>query len=94
MVHYKNAQRLTVDEMGVRSVLLSNIKMLMLIKSQHTSNAARNNCGFAKVKAYFQNNMLPGNHSFCPLEQGPFGIVLNGTLEENIEQAGLSMLVD
>jgi hypothetical protein len=50
-------------------------------------------CGFAKMRNYFQSNALPGNDSFCPLETGPFGILLNGTLEENIMQAGLADLV-
>lgn len=55
--------------------------------------ASQNTCGFAKLRAYFQANVLPDNDSFCPLEVGPFGIVLNGTLKENIRQAGLSDLV-
>jgi len=36
---------------------------------------------------------MPGNDSYCPLEGGPWGIVLNGSLKERIEQAGLSDLV-
>jgi hypothetical protein len=55
--------------------------------------ATQNTCAFAKLRAYFQAGVLPGNNSFCPLEEGPFGIVLNGTLKENIRQAGLSDLV-
>lgn len=55
--------------------------------------ATQNTCGFAKLRAYFQAGVMPGNHSFCPLEGGPFGIVLNGTLKENIRRAGLSDLV-
>lgn len=50
-------------------------------------------CGFAKLRAYFQASIMPSNDSFCPLEGGPFGIVLNGTLKETIHQAGLSNLV-
>lgn len=60
---------------------------------KHTSNASQNKCGFAKVGAYFQTGQLPGNDSFCALEAGPFGVVLNGTLKQNILQAGLSNLV-
>jgi hypothetical protein len=65
----------------------------MLTSSKHTSDASVNMCGFRKISAYFQTNTMPGNDSYCPLEVGPFNIVLNGTLEENIEQAGLSDLV-
>jgi hypothetical protein len=65
----------------------------MLIKSKHTSSATQNTCGFAKIKAYLQTTKLPGNDSFCALETGLFNTVLNGTLKENIEQAGLSDLV-
>ncbi|KAF2099798.1 hypothetical protein NA57DRAFT_55739 [Rhizodiscina lignyota] len=59
----------------------------------HTSSSSYNLCGFAKVRAYFQTNQLPGNDSFCPLEAGPFNIILNGTLKASIERAGLSDLV-
>jgi hypothetical protein len=65
----------------------------MLTPPKHTSDASVNSCGFQKIRAYFQTNQLPGNDSYCPLEVGPFNIVLNGTLKENIEQAGLSDLV-
>lgn len=66
---------------------------VILNVSQHTSIATENLCGFAKLRAYFQANILPGNDSFCALEAGPFGVVLNGTLEENIQMAGLADLV-
>jgi len=46
------------------------------------------------MRAYFQDTTLPGNNSFCPLEVGPFGILLNGTLEDNIQRAGLANLVN
>ena len=29
----------------------------------------------------------------CPLEVGPFGVMLNGTIAENLENAGLTDLV-
>jgi hypothetical protein len=63
------------------------------VNPKHTSSSTQNMCGFAKMRNYFQSNALPGNDSFCPLETGPFGILLNGTLEENIMQAGLADLV-
>ncbi|TVY25840.1 Tripeptidyl aminopeptidase [Lachnellula hyalina] len=70
-----------------------NAQLLTIDGMGHTASAPVNYCGFAKMKAYFQTSQLPGNDSFCPLEAGPFGIVLNGTLKENIQQAGLSDLV-
>ncbi|KAI1097723.1 TAP-like protein-domain-containing protein [Jackrogersella minutella] len=70
-----------------------NAQVLTIDGMGHTSAAAYNLCGFAKVKAYFQTTQLPGNDSFCALEQGPFGITLNGTLEQNIMDANLLNLV-
>ncbi|KAH8671705.1 hypothetical protein BX600DRAFT_538138 [Xylariales sp. PMI_506] len=55
----------------------------------HTTSATENLCAYAKIATYFQTNQLPGNDSFCALETGPFGITLNGTIQENLEQAGL-----
>ncbi|TRX87757.1 hypothetical protein FHL15_011349 [Xylaria flabelliformis] len=52
-----------------------------------------NTCQKAKVNAYFQTTQMPGNDSYCALETGPFGIVLNATLENTIMEAGLSQLV-
>lgn len=60
---------------------------------KHTTRAAQNLCGFSKIAKYFQTGQLPGNDSFCALETGPFGIELNGTLKQNIMQAGLSDLI-
>ncbi len=65
----------------------------MLTSLEHTTTATENSCGYAKIGDYFQTGKLPGCKYFCPLEEGPFGIVLKGTLEENIMQAGLSDLV-
>ncbi|KAI1737915.1 TAP-like protein-domain-containing protein [Xylaria scruposa] len=59
----------------------------------HTSRVTGNTCQKAKVNAYFQTTQMPGNDSYCALETGPFGIVLNTTLENNIGEAGLSQLV-
>ncbi|KAI1862335.1 uncharacterized protein JN550_010197 [Neoarthrinium moseri] len=70
-----------------------NAQILTIDGTGHTMVATQNKCAFAKVAAYFQANQMPGDDSFCPLEAGPFGIVLNGTLQENIDQAGLSDLV-
>jgi hypothetical protein len=92
--NYKNAQVLTIDGMGVSAISLTRKELSTLINSKHTSGATQNTCGFAKVKAYFQTTQLPGNDSFCSLEKGPFNIVLNGTLEDNINRAGLSDLAD
>lgn len=33
-----------------------------------------------------------GKEHYCPLELGPFNVQLNGTIEENLEAAGLSNL--
>lgn len=63
--------------------------------SKHMVRTTENVCGLTNIAAYFQTGQMPGNGSvtFCALEAGPFGIALNGTLEENIIQAGLSDLV-
>ncbi|KAH6658109.1 hypothetical protein BKA67DRAFT_533283 [Truncatella angustata] len=67
-------------------------QVLVIDGMGHTVSAAQNYCGYAKIAAYFQSNALPGDDYFCALEQGPFGIILNGTLAESIEQAALSDL--
>ncbi|KUI67155.1 hypothetical protein VM1G_03020 [Cytospora mali] len=59
----------------------------------HTTVNSQNLCGFSKIAIYFQTGQLPGNDSFCALEAGPFGVLLNGTLKQNILQAGLQDLV-
>jgi hypothetical protein len=51
-----------------------------------------NQCAFAKLRAYFQSTQLPGQDNFCATESAPFGVKLNGTLQENIQKAGLSDL--
>ncbi|KAI0133947.1 TAP-like protein-domain-containing protein [Xylariales sp. AK1849] len=70
-----------------------NAQVLTIDGMGHTTSATQNNCGYAKISAYFQTSKLPGNDYLCPLEAGPFGIVLNGTLKDNIIQSGLSDLV-
>ncbi|CAG8959579.1 hypothetical protein HYFRA_00001481 [Hymenoscyphus fraxineus] len=62
------------------------------IEKLHTATASQNLCGFSKIAAYLQTNQLPGNDSLCQLEKGPFNILLNGTLEDNINRAGLASL--
>lgn len=53
-----------------------------------------NRCGFAHIAAYFKDGTMPGNDSFCAFDGDQFHIpfLLNGTLEENILQAGLTNL--
>lgn len=63
-----------------------------LTKLKHTTIATDNQCAASKIGAYFQGQM-PKNSSYCALEAGRFGIVLNGTLKQNISQAGLSDLI-
>ncbi|KAI0523734.1 TAP-like protein-domain-containing protein [Xylaria bambusicola] len=58
----------------------------------HTSRVVGNTCQQEKVNAYFRGT-LTDDSSSCALEAGPFGVVLNGTLEGIIEQVGLSQLV-
>ncbi|RYC57340.1 hypothetical protein CHU98_g8869 [Xylaria longipes] len=58
----------------------------------HTSRMTDNTCQKPKVNAYFQTTQLPGNDSYCALEAGSLGIVLNATLEDIINQASLSQL--
>ncbi|KAI0428931.1 TAP-like protein-domain-containing protein [Xylaria sp. FL1042] len=69
-----------------------NAQAVTVDATGHTSRVTGNACQQMKVNTYFQNAQLPGNDSFCALETGPFGIVLNGTLEDIINQAGLSQL--
>jgi pimeloyl-ACP methyl ester carboxylesterase len=56
----------------------------------HTVSNTKNVCAFGKMRAYFQSSKLPGKDNMCPLEAGPFGVQLNGTLAKNIRKAGLS----
>lgn len=51
-----------------------------------------NLCAYQKIRSYFQTNELPGNNTFCAIEGTPFGAKLNGTLQQNIKDAGLSTL--
>jgi hypothetical protein len=44
-----------------------------------------NSCTNIKIKAYFQDGTLPGSDNFCPLEAGPFGVVLSGGLEKRTD---------
>ncbi|KAI0970219.1 TAP-like protein-domain-containing protein [Xylaria arbuscula] len=69
-----------------------NAQAVTVDATGHTSRVTGNTCQQAKVNAYFQNTQLPGNDSYCALQAGPFGIVLNGTLGDIISQAGLSQL--
>ncbi|KAJ8059894.1 hypothetical protein OCU04_011518 [Sclerotinia nivalis] len=71
-----------------------NAQILTIDGMGHTSSATQNYCAFEKIATYFQTGKLPGNDSFCPLETGTFNIILNGTLSENIKQAGLENLVN
>jgi len=60
--------------------------------SGHTSEATLNTCSFGKIRAYLQDTQLPGQDSYCAVESTPFGVSLNGTLQENIQRYGLSNL--
>jgi hypothetical protein len=35
-----------------------------------------NACAYAKMGHFFQTGKLPGKDSFCPIEQGPWGVTL------------------
>ncbi|KAK7724629.1 hypothetical protein SLS63_008609 [Diaporthe eres] len=59
----------------------------------HAINPTQNLCGFSKIAKYFRTGEMPGNDSFCAFEGGSLGVLLNGTLEENIFRAGLSNLL-
>lgn len=67
-------------------------KSAKLTKLKHTTIATDTQCAALKIGAYCQGQM-PKNSSSCALEAGPFRIVLNGTLKENILQAGSSDLI-
>ncbi|KAF2963905.1 hypothetical protein GQX73_g9657 [Xylaria multiplex] len=60
----------------------------------HTSRVVGNACHQRKVNAYFQGTRLPGNDSYCALEAGPFGITLNGTLENIISEADYAFVME
>ncbi|TGJ81114.1 hypothetical protein E0Z10_g7650 [Xylaria hypoxylon] len=64
-----------------------NAQVVTVDATGHTSRVAGNACQRVKVNAYFQGTQLPGNDAFCALEAGPFGITLNGTLEDIISEA-------
>jgi hypothetical protein len=52
------------------------------VVGQHTSQAAQNSCANAKIWAFFQTGVLPGNDNYCSQEAGAFGV----TLPENLEK--------
>ncbi|CAN8103649.1 unnamed protein product [Discula destructiva] len=68
-------------------------QVLVIDGMGHTTRSTQNRCGFLKIAEYFQTSQMPGDDSFCALEEGPFGIMLHGTLQQNIMQAELSDLV-
>ncbi|KAF9879047.1 hypothetical protein CkaCkLH20_03280 [Colletotrichum karsti] len=55
----------------------------------HTASATLNQCALAVVKSYFQGTMC-GRDIYCPLEAGPFNVLLNGSIQENLVAAGLA----
>ncbi|ETS76227.1 hypothetical protein PFICI_11614 [Pestalotiopsis fici W106-1] len=69
-----------------------NAQVLTVDGMGHGISATLNTCAYKKMAAYFQTNALPGNDSFCALESGPFGVILNGTLKENVVIAKLQHL--
>ncbi|KAF3022556.1 hypothetical protein E8E14_012942 [Neopestalotiopsis sp. 37M] len=69
-----------------------NAQVLTVDGMGHGLSATFNTCAYTKMATYFQTDTLPGNDSFCALELGPFGVVLNGTLKDSIATAGLENL--
>jgi hypothetical protein len=52
------------------------------VMEQHTSQAAQNSCANAKIGAFFQTGVLPGNDNYCSQEAGAFGVTLPEKFEE------------
>jgi hypothetical protein len=52
------------------------------VVEQHTSQAAQNSCANAKIGAFFQTGVFPGNNNYCSQEAGAFGVTLPQILEE------------
>jgi hypothetical protein len=50
------------------------------IMEQHTSQAAQNSCANAKIGAFFQTGVLPGNDNYCSQEAGAFWSYVAGNL--------------
>lgn len=74
--------------------LLQFPRILWLISGEkHAFVGPMSACALAKIKDYFQNGQLPGDDDFCTAETGPWDVVINGTLEEHIEDAGLTDLI-
>ena len=56
------------------------------------SFATGSSCVSATTRQYFQEGKIPEADG-CPLQAGPFGIVLNGTITENTVDADLYNLI-
>ncbi|TDZ74174.1 Tripeptidyl aminopeptidase [Colletotrichum trifolii] len=68
-----------------------NARRLTIEALGHGGSATSNQCAFATVQRYFQDKLC-GREHYCPLEAGPWGVLLNGTIQENLEAAGLASL--
>ncbi|GJC78389.1 tripeptidyl aminopeptidase [Colletotrichum liriopes] len=70
----------------------TNARSLTVDNMGHSvAGSGPNFCAYGVIRSYFQDTMC-GKEHYCPLEVGPFGILLNGTIQENLEAAGLSNL--
>ncbi|KAL0934997.1 uncharacterized protein CTRU02_209588 [Colletotrichum truncatum] len=70
-----------------------NSRRLTIDGLGHNSFTTDNLCGFEAIRSYFQDKMC-GREHYCPLEIGPFGVQLNGTIQQNLETAGLARIRD
>ncbi|KAK2754920.1 alpha beta hydrolase fold family [Colletotrichum kahawae] len=70
-----------------------NARRLTIDGMGHSGIAPNNLCAYGVVKSYFQDTIC-GKDIYCPLETGPFGVQLEGSIQENLEAAGLANLHD
>ncbi|KAJ0168241.1 Tripeptidyl aminopeptidase [Colletotrichum tanaceti] len=70
----------------------ANARSLTVDNMGHSVAASGANfCAYGAIRSYFQDTMCGKKH-YCPVERGPFGVLLNGTIQQNLEAAGLSNL--
>ncbi|TVY83935.1 Tripeptidyl aminopeptidase [Lachnellula suecica] len=64
------------------SQIFTSAQLLTIEGVGHSLGSTNNTCGFSKLKTFFQTGSLPEKTNYCPLEAGPWGIVLDGPLNK------------
>ncbi|WYZ46023.1 hypothetical protein EsH8_IX_000248 [Colletotrichum jinshuiense] len=80
-----------IDNTIANAPKYTNARTLIVDSMGHGLSATNNLCAYGTLKTYFQDTMC-GQEHYCPAGVGPFNIQLNGTIQENLEAAGLSDL--